>query len=140
MLKIIYCFHWLFVGVSSPAIVENLCSLTFKFVVLIFVNGCSWYIWLSWSTNFFRGMMISTKTTKVDFQPIKLNCFPFCSIRVHPWFFVGSCFSISSCFCAMFCRSLIVLFILIIALSVRLRFTACTWSVVLSEYSGFFHY
>ena len=47
---------------------------------------------------------------------------PFRSTRVHPGFQCDSCYSICSFIC-MFCRSLFVLFLLAIVLSVLLRYT-----------------
>jgi hypothetical protein len=39
---------------------------------------------------------------------VEQNCLPFRSTCIHPWFLVGSCYSIFSFMC-MFCRSLFVL-------------------------------
>jgi hypothetical protein len=54
--------------------------------------------------------------------PFSNYCTKMASTWVHPWFYWGSCYSIFSFMC-MFCRSLFVLFLLVIVLSVRRRFT-----------------
>ena len=51
-----------------------------------------------------------------------MNCLPFRSTWVHPGFQWDSCYSIFSFMC-MFCRSLFVLFLLAIVLSVLFRYT-----------------
>ena len=52
------------------------------------------------------------------------NCLPFLSISVHSRFFQWVRVPRSLSFCVMFCRLLFVLFLLVIRLSVLLRFTS----------------
>ena len=60
------------------------------------------------------------------------NCIPFRSTCVHPWILVGVHVARSLAFCIVLRRSLFVVFLLAIVLSVFLRFTAADYLPLVS--------